>query len=128
LNNSIKEPAAFIFPLPAELKEQYANWSRSFQQLPCGEIQEGSEAGGNTPIFIPVYPAYPGFMPYPPYYPPSTGTGHCSGGSVNPPGINPFILFLILILLLIIFKKDQIIEAIRKLLIKPEQICPSGDL
>lgn len=112
-NNSV-EPAAFIFPLPADLKEQYVKWSQTHQQG-YGARQEGSEISGGSPVFIPVYPAYPGQLPYPsnsPAYP-------CEGGrGAGMPGVNPFMLFLILILLVIIFKKDQIMEAIRKLMVK----------
>lgn len=109
------EPAAMIFPLPADLKEQYIKWSQSFQQAPSnGKARGSNEKQDLNPVFVPVYPAYPGFMPYP------AAPGTCTrGGAAWPPGMNPFILFLILILLVIIFKKDQIVETIRKLLLVP---------
>ncbi|NLI11982.1 hypothetical protein [Pelotomaculum propionicicum] len=62
-NNSV-EPAAFIFPLTADLKEHYAKWIQTHQQGD-GTIQ-GAEISDGTPVFIPVYPAYPGALPYPP--------------------------------------------------------------
>ena len=105
--NSNLEPAAFIFPLPPDLREQYMNWSEKY---------EGAEAGGNHPIFIPVYPAFPGMAPYPSNY---QGNSPYGGGFAGwPPGVNPFILFLILILLVFAFKKEEIVEAIKKMLIK----------
>ena len=70
------------------------------------------------PVFIPVYPACPGYMPYPVL--PSPGqTVPGSPPAVQPVpalSVNPFLLFLILILLVVSFKKDQIVSAIRKLL------------
>lgn len=95
------EPAAFLFPLPPELREQYYNWFKTHQK--------GAGVDGNQPLLIPVYPAFPGTVPYPPNY--SYG-----GGTAGWPGINPFILFLILILLVFAFKKEQIVEAIKKML------------
>ncbi|MBP7331615.1 MAG: hypothetical protein BWY65_01087 [Firmicutes bacterium ADurb.Bin373] len=96
------EPAAFLFPLPPELREQYYNWSKTHQK--------GAGFDGKEPLLIPVYPAFPGAAPYPPNY-------SCKGG-FGMPGVNPFILFLILILLVFAFKKEQIVEAIKKMLIK----------
>lgn len=113
------EPAAFIFPLPDHLKDQYTKWSHSFQQPLDTEKVQGEQ--GYTPVFIPVYPAYPGAMPYPPF---NTGSpsvaGPGSGRALWPLGINPFILFLILILLVIIFRKDQIVATIRDFILKSE--------
>jgi hypothetical protein len=100
--NRYSEPAAFLFPLPPEIREQYINWSKTHQQ--------GAGIDADHPILIPVYPAFPGMMPYPP--------NSQYGGGLGMPGINPFILFLILILLVFAFKKDQIVEAIKKMLIK----------
>ncbi len=109
------EPAAFVFPLPDNLKEHYLKWySEKFQ----GEKEDQLCA----PVFIPVYPTYPGFMPFPPFCrenPPESCP--CGGETAYKPlGINPFILFLILILLVIIFKKEQIVSVIQKL-INPEK-------
>ncbi len=95
------EPAAFLFPLPPELREQYYNWSKTHQK--------GAGADGNQPLFIPVCPAIPGTAPCPP------NLQH-GGGFTGMPGVNPFILFLILILLVFAFKKEQIVEAIKKML------------
>ena len=94
------EPAAFLFPLPPQLREQYYNWVKKHQK--------GAGVDGNQPLLIPVYPAFPGASPYPPNY--SGGAGY------GMPGVNPFVLFLILILLVFAFKKDQIVEAIKKML------------
>jgi len=118
------EPAAFIFPLPEHLKEHYARWARSLRQS-TGEKTTGENDEGYAPVFVPVYPAYPGFMPYP--FPSSgspSGICPCCGKKTTsfwPPGVNPFILFLILILLLLGTRKDQILSAIRKLLLKTDQ-------
>lgn len=111
MTSNSTEPAAFIFPLPADLREQYIQWART---QGYGTIPEGSEING-VPVFIPVYPAYPGLMPYP-----SNPSGYpCGGGNgAGIPGLNPFMLFLILLLLVIIFKRDQIVEAIKKLLVQ----------
>lgn len=92
------EPAAFLFPLPPELREQYYNWAKTHQK--------GAGADGNQPLLIPVCPAIPGTAPCPP----------SGGGFTGMPGVNPFILFLILILLVFAFKKEQIVEAIKKML------------
>ncbi len=108
------EPAAFVFPLPDNLKEHYLKW---YSEKPQGE--NGDQLC--TPVFIPVYPAYPGLMPFPSFCqenPP--GSCPCGGTAYKPPGINPFILFLILILLVIIFKKEEIASVIRKLM-NPEK-------
>lgn len=112
MHKKFSEPAAFIFPLPDDLKEQYVKWSNSFEQT-----QKENEDQGFTPVFIPVYPAYPGSVPYPPLI----SGGNCPPGRGAPTwfsGVNPFILFLIFILLIIGFKKDQILSAIRKLILK----------
>lgn len=114
------EPAAFIFPLPAHLKEQYLNWSASFQNTQGAAVNPG-DSQEFTPVFVPVYPAYPGAMPYPPFYPGNpAGADPCHSSATRFPGINPFILFLILILLLLGTRKDQILESLRKLLLKTE--------
>lgn len=114
MTNSSLEPAAFIFPLPPELREQYIDWSKKYPHYLTGGAPESAEKDGSTPILIPVYPAFPGMMPYPPNYP----ANQYGGGFAGMPGVNPFILFLILILLVFVFKKEQIVEAIRKLLLK----------
>lgn len=115
MTNSTLEPAAFIFPLPPELREEYINWSKKYPHYLTGGTLEGAETDGNHPILIPVYPASPGMMPYPPNYPAKPPYG---GGFAGMPGVNPFILFLILILLVFAFKKEQIVEYIKKMLLK----------
>lgn len=110
MTNSNIEPAALVFPLPAELREQYTNWSKKYPHDLTGGVYEA----GDNPILIPVYPAFPGMMPYPSNYPANSP----GGGFAGLPGVNPFLLFLILILLVFAFKKDQIMEAIRKMLVK----------
>lgn len=105
MTNNNLEPAAFIFPLPPELREQYINWSKKYPHNLTGGKHESSDG----PILIPVYPAFPGMMPYP-------ANSNCGSGFNARPGVNPFVLFLILILLVFAFKKEQIVEAIKKML------------
>jgi hypothetical protein len=114
------EPTVFIFPLPPDLKAQYLKWANSFQfnEKALSDLQEK----GSTPIFIPVYP---GVLPYPPNCPVNPAGTPCGGATAGPPGVNPYSLFLILILLLLSFKKDQILSAIRRLLLKTSKADPS---
>lgn len=110
-NKKSPGPAAFIFPLPDYLKDEYLKWSDSFQQK-----QSENKDQGFTPVFIPVYPGYPGSVPYP-FNP---GVNYPAGGGAPfwASGINPFVIFLIFILLIIGFKKDAIINAIRDFILK----------
>lgn len=114
------EPAAIIFPVPPQLKEQYAMWSENLKSSWGNEKLQGE---GFMPVFVPVFPAYPGSVPYPAVCPGmSAGNCSCSGaGPYRPPGINPFILFLILVLLLLGTRKDQILAALRKMILSTEK-------
>lgn len=114
-----QEPAAFIFPLPPELKKQYAAWSENLKSSWGNDKLQGE---GFTPVFVPIYPASPGAVPYPAGCQGIPGGSSCGGASINRfPGINPFILFLILILLLLGTRKEQILAALRRLILQTDK-------
>ncbi|HOV79826.1 MAG TPA: hypothetical protein PK728_06915 [Bacillota bacterium] len=112
MQNGLNELAAFVFPLPDALREQYEEWIASLKQT---QSEKNSDQGCN-PVFVPVYPACPGLVPYP-----AAGNWPTNKRTPAwPAGINPFSLFLIFLLLFIGFKKDQILAALRKLIMKQE--------
>ncbi|NPV72411.1 MAG: hypothetical protein HPY89_01165 [Pelotomaculum sp.] len=116
MKNDSFEPAAFVFPLPEQLKGQYMAWARALQPQATGSPAPGGDGKQEyAPVFIPVYPAYPGLLPFPPFLP---ANPPCGKAKSWPPAVNPFILFLILILILLSTKKEQIFSAIRKIFIK----------
>jgi len=111
------EPGVFVFPLPAELEKRYIEWASSFQfnEKALLELQEK----GYTPLFIPVFPGGAA-----PDCPAGSGGNPWDGGAQRQPLVNPYILFLILILLVLSFKKDQILAAVRRFLLKSNQKDP----
>jgi len=106
------DPKVVVFPLPPELETQYLEWANSFQfnEQVLHELREK----GYAPLFIPVYP---GAM-VPPESPAGPAANPPVGGIPKQPFVNPFLLFLILILLLLGFKRDQILSAVRRFLLK----------
>ncbi len=128
MDNKANGPAALIFPLPVELKDQYIKWSQSLQQPSTdGEItRKLQEAGCEDPVMIPVYAPPQGYIPCLPCCLSPPGCPCKQEPASKSPITNPFILFLIFILLLLAFKKDQIIETLRKLITKNRQIPGQG--
>lgn len=124
MSGTTPEMAAIIFPVTDQLKEQYALWSASQKS----NTTEKAAGNGYSPVFIPVYPAYPGSVPYPATMPVNTsGACTCGGKAATaPPFINPFILFLILILLILGTRREQILSALRKLILDTEPPQPPG--
>jgi hypothetical protein len=110
------EPAGIIFPLPADLKDQYLKWAQAFQESWGNVRSKGGEEGQNfIPIFIPVYSSYQGLTPFPSFCPPAPP---CGGAATGNSGLNPFIIFLIFILILLGTRKEPILNALRNLLLK----------
>lgn len=122
MSGTTPEMAAIVFPVTDQLKEQYALWSVKQKS----NTNESASGDGYTPVFIPVYPAYPGAVPFPATMPGNTsGTCTCGGrAATTPPFINPFILFLILILLILGTRREQILSALRKLILDTEPPKP----
>jgi hypothetical protein len=116
------EPGVFVFPLPAELEKCYFEWASSFRfnEKALVEMQEK----GYTPLFIPVFP---GGTAYSPDCPAGSGGNPCGGSAQRQSPVNPYLLFLILILLLLSFKKDQILAAVRRFLLKSAKKDPAED-
>lgn len=112
------EPAGIIFPLQADLKDQYVKWAQSFQESWGNVRTKGGEGGQNfIPIFIPVYSSYQGLTPFPSFCPPASPYG---GAATGNSGLNPFIIFLIFILILLGTRKEPILNALRSLLSKTD--------
>jgi hypothetical protein len=109
----------FVFPLPEELEKYYLEWASSFRfnEKALLELQEK----GYIPLFIPVFP---GGKVCSPDCPAGTGGKPGSGSAQGQPPVNPYLLFLVLILLLLGFKKDQILAAVRRLIMKSNKKDP----